>query len=186
MSVMRKSSKNLVVALGLLLMIAISIGYAAISSNMNINGTTDIDSNKWDISFANVKETAGSVTATSAAAIQTDKTKVNFDIALGVPGNFYEFTVDVVNNGTIDAMISETVKSGISSEQAVYLNYDVTYKDGTAISKCDKLSAGETKTLKVRVEYRTDITAAQLPSEEQNLNLTFEAQYVQQKDSCTI
>lgn len=181
---MKKTKKNLVIAFVLLLMIGISLGYAAISSNVNINGTTDINSNKWEIYFDNVVETTGSVTATSAAAVQTDKTVVEFDIDLGEPGDFYEFTVDVVNNGTLDAMVSEVVKSGLSTEQAVYLSYDVTYEDGTAISKCDEIAAGATKTLKVRVEYRTDITAEQLPTTAQSLTLTFEADYVQASDTC--
>ena len=182
----RNFKSNVVVAVVLLLLIGITIGYASINSTLNINGTTDISSNSWDIHFDNVEVTSGSVAATTAAAIQTDKTQVKFGVDLDLPGDFYEFTVDVVNAGSLDAMINDAVKSGLSTAQEVYTSYIVTYENGDEIKKCDQLAAGETKTLKVRVEYRKDITAEQLPTTAQSLELNFEAQYIQYNASCTV
>ena len=45
-----------------------------------------------------------------------------------------------------------------------YLSYSVTYSDGVAVAVNQKLSANSTETYKVRVEYKTDIEASQIPS----------------------
>lgn len=48
-----------------------------------------------------------------------------------MPGEFYEFTVDVVNEGSIDAMIDSVVKTPeLTSAQAKYIKYEISYENG--------------------------------------------------------
>ena len=50
---------------------------------------------------------------------------------MATPGDYYEFTVDIINNGTIDAMINNIIMyPTLSTEQAKYLKYEVNYENG--------------------------------------------------------
>lgn len=176
----KHNNKGLVLLL--LLILGISIGYAALTANLNINGTSTIQKANWDIHFENLAKTEGSVIATTEAAIDENKMTINYAVDLVEPGNFYEFTVDVKNAGTIDAKLSDVpTMTGVSEEQDVYVNYTVTYADGSEVKAGDVLSKGESKSIKVRVEYDPAITADQLPTEEQSLTLTYSMNYIQAK-----
>ena len=105
----KKKSKSVVLLL-LLLILGISIGYAALTTTLNINGNTTIEKASWDIHFENLVKTTGSEVATVDASIDDTKTLIEYTVTLPKPGDYFEFTVDMVNNGTIDAMISEVLK----------------------------------------------------------------------------
>ena len=198
----QKNKKILVVAIALLLLI--SIGYAAISTTLTINGTANIAATTWNVHFEDVNVTTGSVTGanvTTAPAVpngSTTTTSLTYNVTLEKPGDFYEFTVDVVNGGTIDAKIAEngitkTMKIGgndLTTAQAKLVTYTVTYSDGTAIAVGDTLGKAGTevnnvrtdkKTLKVRVQYNTNLTNEELNavSSDMSLTLTFGLNYVQ-------
>lgn len=175
----KKSNRKFVLLVLALLLFTITVGYAALSTTLNINGTSKINNATWDVHFANLKVTSGSVSATKAATIDS-ATEIDYNVELIKPGDFYEFTVDVTNTGTIDAKLDDApILSGVSAEQDVYTNYTVTYSDDTAIHANDKLAAGATKKLKVRVEFDRNITNSQLPTEAQTLDLKFAMNYVQ-------
>lgn len=175
----RKNKRKYILALLALLIVSVSIGYAALSTTLNINGTSTIKTQNWDVHFETISPTSGSVTPTTAANIVSN-TAITYAVALEKPGDFYEFTVDVKNTGSIAAKLNAAPTiSGVSAEQDVYTNYSVTYSDGTAIGASDKLEAGQTKTLKVRVEFDKDISNDELPTENQTLNLTFAMEYIQ-------
>ena len=176
----KKSNRKFVLLVLALLLFTITVGYAALSTTLNINGTSKINNATWDVHFKNLEVTAGSVSATKAATIDSGTTAIDYNVELIKPGDFYEFTVDVTNTGTIDAKLGEApILSGVSAEQDVYTNYTVTYSDDTAINANDKLAAGATKKLKVRVEFDRNITNSQLPTEAQTLDLKFAMNYVQ-------
>ena len=178
--------KYLLIAVALIFVI--SIGYAALSTTLQINGTANIASNSWNVHFANLQTTTGSVTPTTAPTISgTNTTELTWAVSLAEPGDFYEFTVDAVNGGTINAKIGENgiTKSNMTSTQDTYLNYTVTYADGSAIAVGDTLpkagQTGSTKTLKVRVEYDSNVTSEQINAltEPLAVTLNYSLNYVQ-------
>lgn len=177
---MKKKKNSSFVVIALLLIVTISVGYAALSTTLNINGTSTIKTNTWDVHFANVKTTTNTgATVTKTPTITEGKTtEVTYNVALNKPGSVYEFTVDVVNSGTIDAKTSAIPTLGGNTQPTIF-NYTVTWSDGTAITANTALAAGATKTVKVRIEYKKDITAAQLPSADTALSLTCSIPYVQ-------
>ena len=174
----KKNSSFLVIAL--LLIVTISIGYAALSTTLNINGTSTIKTQTWDVHFANVKVTTNTgATVTKAPTITEGKTtEVTYNVALNQPGSVYEFTVDVVNGGTIAAKTSAIPTLGGNTQPTIF-NYTVTWSDGSPITANTALAAGAKKTAEVRIEYKKDITAAQLPSTDTALSLTCSIPYVQ-------
>ena len=160
----------------------LSIAYAAMEAVLEIHGNSEVVASSWDIHLDNVKVKTGSVPANAPQISGTSS--VGFDVELNTPGDYYEFTVDVVNEGTIDAMIDSVVKTPeLTSEQVKYIKYEITYENGESISSKQTLSKGTRTPIKVRVEYRKDLVANDLPSSVNELNLNLTLIYVQSDGS---
>lgn len=159
---------------------SVTVGYAALSTTLSITGKGTLSKNSWDIHFENlVIVDNGASVVTTAPTIDSTKTKVSFNITLSKPGDAYEFTVDAVNKGTIDAMLSGFSATSLTTNQQKYLTYTVTYSDGATISTKDYLKKGTSETIRVRVRFKDDLTATDLPSSAETLNLTATFVYVQ-------
>ena len=171
----------------ILVLIGLGLGYASLQTNLNITGTTILKDNRWDIHLENVQVKQGSVTA-STPVINTNKDTVTYSATLEEPGDFYEFTVDAKNDGSIDGMISN-ISSKLNGVEITTLptalSYSLTYDDGIEIDTNHLLEANDKVTYKIKVAYRTDITAQDLPSTETSLNFSFTITYVQADNSAT-
>lgn len=195
----RNNKKGLYITLVLLIALIIGIGYAYLASNLSINGSTKMAANSWDIHFENIQITEGSVTietGESAAAVNpSNNTEVTYSIKLNRPGDFYEFTVDVKNYGTIDGMV-DTITSTLQIDEAtpiiiaddksnlpVYLDYNVTYSDDLKIESNHELKAGEKETYKVRIEFKKDINNDALPTNNMTLRFSTRATFVQSNEN---
>ena len=112
---MRRNNKQMTTYFILFSLLLIGVVYAILQANLQINGTAMIQSNTWDIHFDNIQVNENSVSIgenDSAATIDSENNcKVDFEVTLSIPGDFYEFTIDVVNAGTIDGMIGELNKT---------------------------------------------------------------------------
>ena len=176
----RNTKGRVVVILPLLLLLVVgtSVAYAALTQTLTARGSTRVTKPEWKIEFANATTTAGSIACTPT--INADKTAVTYNPTLTNPGDYCEFTVDVVNNGTIPAKLSaDPVLSSVDTATHPYLIYTATYNDGSAIRANDALAVNATKTVKIRVEFKKDITAEQLPSTSDSLDLSFSMNYIQ-------
>ena len=180
----RRKSKKYYIILILLLLLGVTFGYAVLNSTLNINGKSTVQKNTWDVHFENIQVKEGSVTATVDPVISNNTSISNFEITLDKPGDFYEFTVDVVNDGSIDAMIDSVTKThDLTTAQQKYLNYVIEYQNKEQITTKQLVKASEFVRLKVRVEYKKDITASDLPQNIETLNLGFTVNYVQSDGS---
>lgn len=162
----KKRQRNLY--LYLLIILGITVGFALLSTTLYINGTAGINKNTWDIHWddESIVETQGSVEAmTPAAVIDTEKKNVSFAVELELPGDFYEFTVDAKNYGSINGAI-DSVKIKFYKEDGIeewetlpsYIKYSFTYADGSKVEKGDVLEAGKSKKYKFRIEYDSEAT----------------------------
>ena len=168
---MRENRKKNIKLAVLVLILLLGIGFAALTATLKIDGTVNVAKTTWDVHFENVSITEGSVTANPApTSNNTTTTEMTYTINFTKPGDFYEFTVDIVNDGTIDAMVdviaNKTYASNGTTEIALptYLTSTVTYSDGIAIQPNQELLHGESETIKVRVEFKKDISVSDLPS----------------------
>ena len=185
--------RNKLIPILLILLLGITLGYAYLNTTLNINGTTNISSANWNIYWNNIQFGNNNVTdVTTPATISSGLTEVTFNVNFKEPGDTYEFTVDAVNDGTIDAMVS-VVSNGVYASNGTtpknlpdYLEYTVTYSDGVTIAPDQLLEAGKTETYKVRVHYKEDITATQLPSTDDNYVFKFGVTYVQATSSAVL
>ena len=182
----RKERKSLALILLLLLITCISIGYAALSSSLNISGSSTINDAEWDVGPTEPAEIVcptgqkctinpdnpGDVDPTDptdpsgpGAVIWMDGDTVYFKHVLSKPGDVFTFTTKYANNGTIDAKVSNVTTNELNATAKRFIDYSVTYADGSEIKKDDLLKAGQSATFKVTVSYKnvsTLPTAAEL------------------------
>ena len=180
---MRERKKFIMYAV-LLLLIFIGIGYASLNTVLDINGTATAKSNTWDIHFENILVSPGSVTAIeSPVTNNVSTTTLTYKINLAQPGDYYEFVVDAVNKGTIDAMVDTISDLGLTAAQREYIKYNISYIDGMEILPKHLLASNNKETYKVRIEFDKNIENSQLPATDQQLNLTFAVDYIQADNS---
>lgn len=177
------------VALALVLsVVGISVGFAAMSTELRVTGTANVVPASWKIKFTNLSNPTivGTAQVTKAPTIQSDTHIGNYEVQLSKPGDTVTYTFDVVNNGTIDAELStytfETptitgTGTTAAADATIVKNnlvYTLTYADGTSIQQGDTLAKDQTASLKLTVGY--DKEANTLPTNSvsiSNMDITF-------------
>ena len=175
-----KDRKFLITTLSLVMVcvFTLSIAYAALNAVLTIQGNAEVVASTWNIYLDNPRVTVDSAT-TNLPVIKTSST-LEFSTTLNMPGDFYEFTVDVVNDGSIDAMIANVIKTpDLTTEQAKFLKYEVSYQNGESITTKQLLAKDTTMPIKVRIEYRKDLNNADLPTGQIVLDLSLTLEYIQ-------
>ena len=173
-----------------------SVGFAAYSQTLTINGTAHVAANKWSVHFVSdqnaqgyYQEAAGSVAATSKTITDTS---VTYDVTLSKPGDFYAFTIDVVNDGDFDAYLSAITMSSLTTAQQKYLTHSFKYDNGTPYTASvtgltsptfDIVKTTGRKTCEVRVQYVQPESESDLPATAQTISLTVSLDYQQKLQS---
>ncbi len=161
-----------------------AIGFAAYSQTLNIQGDVTVKASKWSIHW----DTASYQLLTNSKPISNESglptlsnTSVSFQTVLEKPGDFFGFTIDAVNDGTIDAQLKKITLT--SSVTADYLSYEVSYDGTTYTSTTDGLSidlgADESATVQVKVTYVQVADPTALPAEDVNVTVSANFDYEQ-------
>ena len=148
----RKRNKSII----FILILFISIGFAALTANLSINSGITFLPQSFNVYFANISLNQNSVNKNNPT-LSSSKKNITFTTSINEPGDFYEFSFDVVNDGTMDAAISEIVKSSLTETQEKYLTYTTRYYGEREIKVDDILHAGYKERVVVRVEYKYDV-----------------------------
>lgn len=144
----KKNYKLLIIVL-LLILLGLAIGYAALSQTLTINGTANIDT-EWNVKFDSITvgSTSGATQAESTPSKDSD-TSVTFNVTLDKPGAYAEYTVVVLNDGSIKAKLdSITDLTEINATAPTDIKYTIT---GAEVG--DELEPDKTHTYTVRVEW---------------------------------
>ena len=172
---MRKNKKQRRVMFLLILILSITIGFALLSTTLFINGTANIKSNTWNIHWDSdsIEETTGSVTATTPASVtDAEEKNISFAVEFELPGDFYEFSADAVNEGSIDGKIETISVKFYEADGTTEIDKDdlpeeivwsFTHKDGTTIAENEVIAHGGTISYKFRIGYNSETTT--LPTE---------------------
>ncbi|MBR3117012.1 MAG: hypothetical protein IKF36_03960 [Bacilli bacterium] len=178
-------NKKFLIPVFLLLLVGVSLGYSALQTTLQINGNTKISKTEWIVHFSNIQVTEGSYlnSGNNTAVIDAnDDTKVTYTVTLNAPGDFYEFTVDIVNEGTLPAKLDAIRETGLTPAQIAeipYLDYSVTGMP--SVGDVLNVGAANKNTVTIRVEYPLDITAQELPGSDYTFTKTIELDYVQNR-----
>ena len=179
-----KNKKFLLITLNLAIIciFTLTVAYSALNAVLTIQGNAEVVASTWDIHLENARVASGSAT-TTVPTITSGRT-LTFSTTLNMPGDYYEFTVDVVNGGSIDAMIENVVKTPeLTTDQAKYLKYEVSYQNGESIATKQLLAKDTAMPIKVRVEYRKDLSNSDLPTSQVVLDLSLTLEYIQSDES---
>ena len=190
-----KNKKQRKILLLLVLLLAVTVGFALLSTTLFINGTSRIKSNDWDIHWdgESITPTSGSVTPDTPASVDANG-DIAFTVNFDLPGDYYEFTVDAVNAGTIDGIISavgtkvyaadgETELTGTNIPTDII--WSVTYADtgapavGDILAKRTDAEHPTAKTYKVKVQFDPAVT--ELPANAVSYVYKFSVKYDQYK-----
>lgn len=82
----------------------------------------------------------------------------------------------------IQTATADIVTSALTTDQKKYLDYTIKYSDGTEIEQYDKLPAGTTETITVKLLFKNDesVNPSDLPSTNQvGISLSYSTNYVQ-------
>lgn len=182
---MEKSrTTNLLILTALLLsVVGITVGYAALQTTLDIQGTATMQTATWDIAFDNLSAPQFTGAASEVTAPTLSDTLVGtYDVIVTKPGDSITYTFDVTNSGDLDAIIGTFTKAanptctGVSvvPGQAVIdaalvcanLTYTLTYTVGGAtVNVGDTLTAGQTKNLTLALAYG----GSSLPTDDVNI-----------------
>lgn len=179
--------------------LGLTIAFAALSQTLTINGTASVDAASWNVHFESLDgadEVSAELSRTpnewsnfsgSALTFGNDKTTASVNMTVfGRPGDTIEYNFKIVNNGTVDAIISDVTKNtpefgtntegdspetgsivGTPDEEDIeffnnYFIYKLTYTEtGTEVSKDDVINAGEEKNVTLTIGI--DKAAPELP-----------------------
>ena len=184
--------------------LGLTIAFAALSQTLTINGTASVDAASWNVHFESLDgadEVSAELSRTpnewsnfsgSALTFGNDKTTASVNMTVfGRPGDTIEYNFKIVNNGTVDAIISDVTKNtpefgtntegdspetgsivGTPDEEDIeffnnYFIYKLTYTEtGTEVSKDDVINAGEEKNVTLTIGI--DEAAPELPGSTNN------------------
>ena len=168
--------KSKILILFIVITYGIGIGYAYLNSSLYINGISIINANVWNISLDNLNVTSGSVVAIEEPTV--NDTTTTFTVKLANKEDFYEFTIDVVNNGDYDAKLGSLVETtGLTSVQEQYFDYNLTYQNNEPIEVNQLVKKDGFVRLKSKVEYKEEVNIDTIPESAKILNLGFKVNY---------
>ena len=167
-----KGMQTTIIAVMAIAILVMSVGFAAFSQNLNINGNATFSQAKWSVHFdtASYTETSNSTVHANPTPTATD---LSYTVTLAKPGDKYEFTIDVINEGTMDAALNSITITSTPSTLPVYVGHVVNYA-GTDYTATDSSISGVTltkqtgntpgrQTVKVTVTYVEPSNANDLP-----------------------
>ena len=105
---MSEKSKNILLGVLVVGLVSMTVAYAALSTNLKINGTATVAATKWNVriegwALDNSSTATGSTTGTSTDS--TNVTKIEgFTATLNKPGDFVKYNFKIANRGTIVAI----------------------------------------------------------------------------------
>ena len=180
--------------------IGLSIGFAALNTNLTINGSAEVQASTWDVHFENLSSFSktGNAAEVTAPTIK-ENNGVNstligeYSVTLMTPGDTASYTFDIKNAGDYNARISTVTIptptcNGSGTDAATdaanvcdNLAYTLTYTtSGETVKVGDTLNSGQTVNVTLKLAYSTGVTADKLPKGDVTIsNLQIPITYVQ-------
>lgn len=180
----------------IILLLSISIGYAYLTRQLQINGLTKIESNTWNVRWSRIAdEKVGRKAQIISPAKITSSVEgknlddiINFEVKLDKPGDYYEVKLYRENAGSIDAKLDSYSVTGLDNTEN-YLEFSIIDPDGDE-SLTDENGVGNLMSnpllphglenyITLRLYFKEDITVDDLLDEANNLNVSIKLNYIQ-------
>ena len=170
----RINNKKIIIAVLIVLLLALAIGYAAFSDILTISGTANAKGT-FDLEFQNaeVVKNIGADETKTTAVISEDKNTLTVNVAdLSYPGSGVEFSVDIVNVGSIPAEVQAVTPTNITGSEKIKVA-------GLDAIKTDhpKIEAGDKCNIHFTVEW--PLEAGEILESENNISFGLQVEYAQ-------
>ena len=177
-------TKKITMIVLIVAIIGLTVAFAALSQNLTINGSANVDAATWNIHFDNLGEAqiSGEAQENAKPSInEDDKVRIDgINVTLNNPKDKVVYNVDLVNEGSIDAEISNIITPTLTEEQEKYLEFKVAYSDtDKELAIGDLLNKGETKHLTITIRYKDEIDPSDLPKGKETISLSYELTFTQ-------
>ena len=149
-------SKTKVIIVMIIMIVFMAVGYALLSTSLNINGSTAVTSN-WQVEFSDIRTVEQKGGATNKITPTVSKTTANFEVDLVQPGDEITYEIDITNYGDIEAEVKGATYTSTRSE-AIYVRFEG-IRRGTKIASCEGQSTCSKVTVIVKVGYDASITS---------------------------
>lgn len=160
----KTKKKNYTLVILFVLLIGISVGYAAFAQQLTINGTANANGN-FKLAFTNaaIDPNVGAEGSTAVPSATGDNLSINMN--LQYPGAGAVVTATITNTGSIAAELKNVEFTGINDA-------DIDVKFDTDVVG-DVIAPNETKEVLITVKWKEDSTTAK------TLNFSATLDYVQ-------
>ncbi len=121
MKKVNQKNKNIIILLLLILLLILAVGYAAFSDILSVSGTANAKGT-FDLEFQNseIVTAVGVNEEGTKAEISEDKNTLQVNVAdLAYPGAGVEFSVDIVNVGSIPAQVNAVTPTNITGSEHI-------------------------------------------------------------------
>ena len=171
----KKTGKNMLIILLVVLLLALAIAYASFSDTLTISGTAN-GKGTFDLEFQNAEVTnmEGVDEELTTATISQDGNTLNVVVKdMSSPGAGADFSVDIVNVGTIPAIVESVNPVGITGSTNIVI-------DGLddIASEAPTLAAGESYTANFSVNWNSESSEVTV-AEEAGIQFSLAIQYSQ-------
>lgn len=171
---MRRKKKTIIIVMCIAILL-MGTGYAILSTQLNINGSTAVTST-WKVEFSAIRTTKQRGGATNKVNPTYTATTASFQVDLVQPGDEITYEIDITNYGDIKSEI-KGASYDITGSEAIYVEIEGIRK-GTVIDSCEGLSTCPTVTATIRVGYDESVTKDP-SSKTKNIKITLNiGQYV--------
>lgn len=195
-----RGTRTLSVVALLLAVVGMTIGFAAFSTTLNIQGTGQVKGSKFSVIFADLGAaqtvgTASEVTGGTPEIQEGSTTISNYQVELMTPGDSISYTFKIKNTGDYDAKIAAimipgreggpdfTFTGGSNDDQTNvgnHLIYTLQYANGDDVDVNDVLAKDDEKTVTLTLTYEDFDDETELPSQTVTItNLGISINYVQ-------
>lgn len=171
-----RKSKGIIIGVLCAVIVFMSIGFAALSSQLTINGNATI-SDTWNVQIASITKKEGSAGVTETSQPTFTATTANFNVSLKEPGDYAIYTVTVKNTGSLDAVLTRITETEGEGGSAA-IKYTVTPAAGSEQGSDLPKTTG-THTFDVKVEYLSTAVGENAPEANASKSLTVTLDYNQ-------
>lgn len=146
-----RDKKNIMIIALLVAVVSMSVGFAFLSSEIEVSGTSQITDPKWDVKIVSISSTETEGYGKSLSATVENKFSAKFSSEFTMPGDKVTYVINVKNEGTIDAKLNSITITPENYNEG-YITYSI---DGLQAESI--LKVGESTMFTLTAMYNPDL-----------------------------
>ena len=186
---MNQKKKNILLGVLIVGVISMSVAFAALSTNLSINGSASIPTTSWNIHFANNHDSTqsphqdGTVNRGTITGVQFAATSITgFTATLYQPNDEVVYEFDIVNEGTIDAQLDNFTKTlTCNTSNCSMITYTIDCEDASHndANQSDYILAhGQSVSCVMKIKYNEQTNSGNGVYEQGAVNATASASWI--------